>query len=94
MSGGAYNYIYSTIEDLRIENTDTDPRRASLQKIINLLVKAMHDVEWVDSSDYGTGDDHKAIDALLGALGNDPETVRKALAYDALKDQLKEFLKE
>jgi hypothetical protein len=91
MSGGSYDYIYSSIQDIKLRNTDTDPRRAAMQKILKLVAKAMHDIEWVDSSDYGCGDDHKAIDDLLSAIGSDPEVVKKALAYDAIKEQMKQF---
>jgi uncharacterized small protein (DUF1192 family) len=33
---------------------------------LKLVAKALHDIEWVDSGDYGPGDENKAIRACLG----------------------------
>jgi hypothetical protein len=33
---------------------------------MTLISKAMHDIEWVDSSDYGPGDEIEAIEAVFG----------------------------
>lgn len=103
MSGGAYDYAYSKINDLayQIEDQD-DPRQrsrygsgssepqvyCSVQKrwltgaeaqaiidavaserawfveLLRLVSKAAHDIEWVDSSDYGPGDEVEAIRAI------------------------------
>lgn len=92
MSGGHYDYIYSRIEDIKIENTEKDPRRASFQKLLNLISKAMHDIEWVDSGDCAPGDEYEAIDKVFSFLGSDPEMITKANAFDALKQQLILFL--
>jgi hypothetical protein len=95
MSGGSYDYIGFKIKDLAndIRNQDTDPRRATFAKLMNLVGNAMHDIEWVDSCDYGEGDDHKAIDAVFSFLEATPDIIKKAHAYDCLVDRLKEFLK-
>lgn len=85
MSGGSYNYMYSRIdyfvEELRIKD---DPRRAAFKRVLKLVSDAAKAVEWVDSGDYGPGDDHEAIDRLLTGLGADPELARKAAAYDMI----------
>lgn len=94
MSGGSYGYIFNRIHDIDIRDTQRDPKRAAFQKLLTLVADAMHDIEWVDSGDYGYGDEHKAIDACFAMLGHDPEVVTKAAAYDALKAQLTEFFKE
>lgn len=96
MSGGSYDYLCHKVEDMaeRLRGTREDPRRAAFQKLLMLVSKAMRDVEWVDSCDYGPGDDHKSIDAVFAFLGNDPEIVKKAAAYDALKVTLEKFFKE
>lgn len=94
MSGGSYDYIYSRIEDIRIQGQDTDPRRAAFQKLLHLVAKAMHDIEWVDSCDYGPGDDHKAIDAVFAFMGSDPSIIAKAHAFDSMKERLQEFFNE
>ena len=58
------NYLYSKLEyDTNfIENTI---ERRAFAKHLKLVAKALHDIEWVDSSDYGPGDDAEAIRACL-----------------------------
>lgn len=68
MSGGHYDYVYHKINDITIENVDTDIRRYQFQKLLTLIGKAMHDIEWVDSGDYSAGDEYEAIDACLKFL--------------------------
>ena len=96
MSGGAYDYITFKFMEMAdtLRHTDTDPRRAAFAKLLKLVAKATHDIEWVDSCDYGPGDDHASIDAVFAFLGKDPEIIKKAAAYDSMKTQLKEFFKD
>ena len=82
MSGGHYGFAYGRLQDITLERCQTDKRRRLMNVLIRLMADALHDIEWVDSGDYGPGDDHKAIDAVLTFLGGDPETKAKALAYD------------
>ena len=82
MSGGSYDYIYSKIEEIVLRNTDKDPRRKAFQKLLRLVGQAMHDIEWVDSSDCSPGDEHEAIDKVFNYLKLDPMIVAKAEAYD------------
>lgn len=93
MSGGQYDYFCWKIDEVEctLLHTETDPRRATLKKVLIKLSRAMHDVEWVDSCDYGKGRDYEALDELFGLLGADPLIVVKAAAYDALKEQLFKF---
>lgn len=95
MSGGRYEYVYSRIEQLEHEISDQQKcaRRAAFAKLMGLVGKAMHDIEWVDSCDYAPGDEHGAIDRVFAFLKADPETIKKAHAFDQLKARLKEFLK-
>lgn len=66
MSGGSMNYLYSKLEyeATFVENT---PERRAFAKHLKLVAKALHDIEWVDSCDYGPGDDAEAIRACLSA---------------------------
>ena len=64
MSGGSMNYLYSKIEYEASFREDTPERRA-FAKHLKLVAKALHDIEWVDSGDYGPGDDTEAIRACL-----------------------------
>jgi hypothetical protein len=65
MSGGSMNYIYSRLEYGATFTADT-PERQAFAKHLKLVVKALHDIEWVDSGDYGPGDETAAIRACLG----------------------------
>lgn len=65
MSGGSMNYLYSKIEYEANFRQDTPERRA-FAKHLDLVIKALHDIEWVDSGDYGPGDENAAIRACLG----------------------------
>lgn len=66
MSGGSYDYIYFKIEELAQQFLEQDdPLRKQLGEHLKLVAKALHDIEWVDSGDYGIGDDVAAIKAVL-----------------------------
>ena len=66
MSGGSMNYLYSKLE-LDANFCENTPERRAFAKHLKLVAKAMHDIEWVDSGDYGPGDDTEAIRACLSA---------------------------
>jgi hypothetical protein len=75
MSGGSYNYAYNRVrefaEDLeqQSETRDLAPEvrdlRGRFAEHLRLVAKAMHDIEWVDSADYGEGGEVAAIRAVL-----------------------------
>jgi hypothetical protein len=64
MSGGSMNYLYSRLGYAEFD-VDTPERRAFAQHL-KLVAKALHDIEWVDSGDFGPGDENEAIRACLG----------------------------
>lgn len=94
MSGGSYDYICFKIEEIELFGWQTNPRRAAFQQLLKLVAKAMHDIEWVDSGDYGPGDENAAIDACFTFLNADAETIKKAAAFDSLAGLLEKFLEE
>ena len=65
MSGGSMNYLYRRIEEAANFTTNTPERRAFAAHLVK-VAKALHDIEWADSSDYGPGDENEAIRACLG----------------------------
>lgn len=69
MSGGSYGYAYGKIEDLANEIRPTSPLRKAFKTHLRKVAKACHDIEWVDSGDYGPGDEDEAIRACLGKDG-------------------------
>ena len=82
MSGGSMNYLYSKLEYEANFTADTPERRAFAQHL-KLVAKALHDIEWVDSGDYGPGDENAAIRTCLGdavMLSTVLEMAREALA--------------
>lgn len=84
MSGGSMNYLSSKIEyEMRFER-DTPLRRAFWEHM-QLVIKALHDIEWVDSCDYGPGDDDASIRACIGRHAELAQLVAEAkAARDAL----------
>lgn len=87
MSGGSYNYIGLKIQDIDVMWVDS-PQRRAFQNLLKLVGEAMYDIEWVDSGDYGPGDENKAIEKCLDYLGGSKALI-KAAAFDALADKLK-----
>jgi hypothetical protein len=68
MSGGSYDYAYRKIEALASEiksRAQTSERKAFADHLLK-VAKAAHDIEWVDSCDYGVGDENKSIRECLG----------------------------
>ncbi len=64
MSGGSMNYLYSKLDYDATFHTNTPERRAFKEHLVKVS-KALHDIEWVDSGDYRTGDENAAIRACL-----------------------------
>lgn len=58
------DYLYSKLECDANFRADT-PERKAFAKHLQLVAEALHDIEWVDSGDYGPGDDTAAIRACL-----------------------------
>ena len=87
MSGGSYEYACFSLENNFIEefekHTNNDPLRVAFLEHIRKVAKAMHDIEWVDSGDYGKSDEHEAIKACLAPTGLD-ESVRLWQAFAGL----------
>lgn len=64
MSGGSMNYLYSKVLHCADFPLDT-PERIAFAAHLKLVAQALHDIEWVDSGDYGPGDENAAIRACL-----------------------------
>ena len=67
MSGGSYNYAYDKVLEMAdsLERYSKDPLRLAFAKHLQKVATAMHDIEWVDSGDYGERDEEEAIKAVL-----------------------------
>lgn len=67
MSGSSWDYAYQKVEPIAARLLDeADPMRRALGSLLMQITHALHDIEWVDSGDYGRGDDFAAIVASLG----------------------------
>lgn len=66
MSGGRYSYAYARVEEMAgsLEG-GADPLRRAFAAHLKRVAKAMHDVEWVDSGDYGAGAEREAVLAVV-----------------------------
>lgn len=74
MSGGSLNYISSRVEDAANEirsrlfyigNCERRARYTAFAQHVELVAKALHDVEWVLSCDYGEEGADDAIAAVI-----------------------------
>lgn len=79
------NYLYSRIESDAVFSLHTPERRA-FARHIQLVVKALHDIEWVDSSDYGPGDENEAIRACLSQTAVMTQLIADAKKVSAALD--------
>ena len=79
MSGGSMNYLYAKIEADAVFDQNTSERRA-FAKHLELICKALHDIEWVDSGDTSPVDENEAIRACLA-----PDVVLQAAIDHAIQ---------
>lgn len=63
MSGGSFDYLCYKMEDAArtLMGKAQTPYRQAFGELMLRCAKAMHDIEWVDSSDMGDGDDLETI---------------------------------
>ena len=66
MSGGRYEYKYHYIHDLADEIEASNPERVQFIEHLRMVAKACQAIEWVDSFDYGPGDELGPIRACIG----------------------------
>ena len=64
MSGGSMNHLYMKVALYANFDLNT-PERVAFAEHLEKVVAALHDIEWVDSGDYGPGGDSEAIRACL-----------------------------
>jgi hypothetical protein len=63
MSGGSYNYLFQKVDDAasELEHRSPTPQRRAFAEHLRKVAKALHAVEWVDSSDWSPGDENEPI---------------------------------
>jgi hypothetical protein len=80
MSGGHYDYKYHHLDDLADEMENEIKRENRWEPITHIaereyvikklreLAKICHDIEWIDSSDYGEKDWKPITDFMINGL--------------------------
>lgn len=73
MSGGSHDYAYSKLEEIA-DSFYVEPEKDSHLKcrrkvadILRLMSKICHDIEWIDSGDYGE-DDWDEVEKMLDKI--------------------------
>ena len=97
MSGGSWDYVYGKVQDTAESlQHSPDALRRAFGDHLSLCAKALHDIEWVDSCDYGKGGERPAIEAALGVQARvlELEQLQQAIEtliaqYQALKARQK-----
>lgn len=70
MSGGSHDYAYTKLEEIadsfwvEPEKVDYEKARKKVADILKHMSKICHDIEWIDSGDYGDDDWVKVIEML------------------------------
>lgn len=91
MSGGSHNYAFGYVQDMAGNLAGSAcPKRRAFAAHLAKVAKAMHAIEWVDSSDWGEGREIGPIMDVIGpgdVLRESTERARTALAelQEALK---------
>lgn len=70
MSGGSLDYVYGKVEDAaaQIANRAETPEQHAFAAHLLKVAKALHDLEWVWSSDKGRGEEVEAIMACINRV--------------------------
>ena len=71
-------YLYQKVQDANFD--DNTPHRKAFRNHLKKVAKALHDIEWVDSRDYGPGRENEAILACVA-----PADVVGAAQADVIK---------
>lgn len=80
MSGGSMDYLYSRVVNAEFKRNT--PEREAFAKHLAKVSEALHDIEWVDSSDYAKGDENAAI---LECLGDERERILLREVYECAR---------
>lgn len=90
MSGGSLDYAYSRVESAASEilRRATCLEHKAFAAHLLLVAKALHDIEWVFSGDFGCGDE---LAAIRKVLGESHASVTRQVAIDEVRQILAEL---
>lgn len=85
MSGGSLDYIYSRVEEVaeKVRGMAETPLHHAFADHLVKVAKALHDIEWLFSCDYGDGQEVEAIKAVLPADSEIVSAIGRAQATSA-----------
>ena len=77
MSGGSYEYRYLQIDQLAddIKAEDGESERLAFKQFLKDIANVCHDIEWVDSGDYGEGREVESIKSVLTHTHDNSPTI-------------------
>lgn len=93
MSGGSLNYVYNAVEEAAFAircRAETTLHHAFADHLVKVS-KALHDLEWVFSADYGPG---REVEAIKAALPADAEITTLIARGEATLAELQRLLAE
>lgn len=93
MSGGSMDYVYGKVRDAAEGMRVHTPLRRAFRDHLLLVADALHDIEWVDSCDYGPGDEVAAIRKVF-ENADTPEVPALMEDARALRDALNAILND
>lgn len=96
MSGGSWEYFYHKLDDVasRLQQDHASPIRRAFGDHLAKCSKALHDIEWVDSCDYGKGEELPAIRAVLEDTATEKTAEQIRAEITRLRDGLNELLQQ
>lgn len=92
MSGGSLDYAYNRVEEIagNVASRATTPLHRAFAGHLMKVAKALHDLEWVWSSDFGKGDEEEAIRAVVSQADVlDTAVERAKVVLEELKTEVK-----
>jgi hypothetical protein len=90
MSGGSLNYIYLKLESEIHNIEDTSPELKAFKSHLVKVVKALHDIEWVQSGDYSEGQELESIRACISNIDIIDNHIKEA---EKIIEELQDLIK-
>lgn len=96
MSGGSFEYAYCGVDEMasQLLTYSKNPLWLAFAKHLQLVAKAMHDIEWVDSGDYGEGQEVEAVEKALGDNWIGITAQESLSQIDAIREQVARMVED
>lgn len=87
MSGGSLDYVYSQVEYAAEQMKTSTPLHRAFRSHLFDVAQALHDIEWVESGDYGEGDDVEAMRVVLSPTKELEHLMKEAKGFVEVIEQ-------